>query len=392
MSDAGGVNTDALLRLAVRHRVVGLFHARLQAELPPGLPRLFLAGLRFVRHEQEKRFREQITSAQTFAERFGTPDAPIIFLKGFGAYALTGDEARRRPVGDFDVIAPDSAESYETLLANNFYGKRHFTHEYGKLSDGAATIDLHDYFPVRGYPATGWNADAVTALPETFTRHELPDLSPDFAESAIRYADLLAYSRRGVAPGTEGLTFPAPEMACLLLRAHAFRDATVTLHYMADESLLCLGELADADALARLPDFDAALFAELVSRFNGADSVSWTARQIMRFFSASVLPHDFTDKNRTARTIEHLPMGGWVYLGEPALSLRSGEDVLARFVVPTVDLTVSGDVAIAPTPILSRGTAPGLCLRVARRESRITFTWRSDAPITELRLLFRGSD
>lgn len=233
MPDAHDVDPDTLLRIALNHRVVGRLLTQFEKELPRGLSRLFVARLRFVEHERRNKFRDQIAYARSLAEQFGSPGSPLIFLKGFSSYAVTGDERLKRPVGDFDLTAPDLPALYDALTAGGYFGKRHYTHEYGKLSDGQTTIDLHEYFPVRGYPEEGWQIDRATlTLPETFERHRLPDLPPDFAQSGIYYGDLLTHSQTGIAPGTERLTFPTPEMACLILCAHAFRDITVRFHYM----------------------------------------------------------------------------------------------------------------------------------------------------------------
>lgn len=385
--DVHEADPDTLLRLALTHRVVGLLLAQFEKDLPRGLPRLFVARLRFLEHKRRNLYREQINYAQSLTGKFGTLVKPIIFLKGFSSYAVTSDERLKRPVHDFDLISSDLPVLYDFLMAEGLEGKRHFTHEYGKFTGGLLKLDLHEYFPVRSYPKEAWHIDpSALTLPDEFESHQLPELPSDLVESGIYYEDLLRHSQKGTAPGTEQLTFPTPEMACLILCAHAFRDVTVRFHYMGDQVLVRLGELADVNALASAPNFDPDTFVALVNQFNAADSVAWVARQCERFFGQSFLPRFEEAANRTALTVEHLSLGHWVYLGEPLLQTRSGTTLLKRLNCKTVALRESETTAVPLTPILHRGVMPRSQMRIELSKDRVVFHFEWEEKVKSVRI------
>lgn len=387
--DAHDADPDTLLLLASSHRVVGRLLARFEKQLPPGLSHLFVARLRFFEHERRNRFREQISYAQSLAEQFGSPESPLIFLKGFSSYAVTADERLKRPVGDFDLMGSNLPTLYDSLIAEGYFGKRHYTHEYGKLWSGQVTIDLHEYFPVRGYPQEGWDIDPVAlTLPQKFEKHQLPELPSDLIESGVYYEDLLKHSQKGIALGTEQLTFPTPEMACLILCAHAFRDVTVRFHYMGDQVLLRLGELVDVNALASAPHFDADTFVALVKLYNATDSVTWVSRQCERFFGQSFLPEFPEAAIRTALTVEHLFMGDWVHLGEPSLHTRSGEVLLERLGCKTILLEQFHKAIVPLSPVMYHKAIPNFLFQIEWIENLLILHFELENNVTSLRLLF----
>ena len=125
-------------------------------------------------------------------------------------------------------------------------------------------FDIHRYFPVLGYTnfTTAWNL-----LPERNPGcWDQTGNVPGLQFGQIHYQDLLEHSLYGLAPETNDLLVPDPNMCALIFCAHAFQniEQTMAVPWM----VVCLAELANLCDMTRHPRFDQQKFHALVNKFD----------------------------------------------------------------------------------------------------------------------------
>jgi hypothetical protein len=310
------IDEAALTDLLLYHRIVQPFLSRLET----GRPRWVSAGLpvrlRFLQQHIRTRTRQQIAAAREITQAMQASDQPApIFVKGFAAYALTGDPNLLYQSGDLDPFAADLPAFWEVLHSMGYHGKRKETHEWAKLSRGDITLDVHQHFPVLSYPPEVRiaPADRLSAARNTgrwSLSVQAPGLIP--TREPIQWSDLVGDAKPGVAEGTEELQFPSPEMLCLIHCAHCFRSTVTRQHYLNPLGGFRLYEFLSLRTLARLPNFDKARFRSLKDRFEATDAVNLVNRLSLEILGEAAVPGDDTEPMQTYP--EHLSFGGWVSL------------------------------------------------------------------------------
>lgn len=194
---------------------------------------------------------------------------PIIFIKGFNAYALTGNRAHLRLMRDVDVVVSDPQRFRNALLRIGYEeGFNKMPHEFVTLT-GSFDVDVHKFFPVWRYPES--------------SARLVPSRQPDrwrpqgwMANRQIRYEDLLANAVTGSVPETRNMTIPGPTMAALIRSAHMFKRYVEVPAYLPFAKIR-LAEVAEIAELCSHPGFDERLFRQLVLQFSAFDVTRFAA-------------------------------------------------------------------------------------------------------------------
>lgn len=281
------VNAERLLGLISRHKLQVRFAVRAKAERPRWYTRALSIALwqdtRRVRSAVETQILavQEITQA---AQAAGLP--PPIPLKGFTAYALTGDDGILRPSVDLDLLAGD-ADPMIALLTRLGYADTEILvrgHEAAKMHRSGLVVEVHRYVPVRVYP------DALAACLDGADQPGWSFQTKEVMKEgrAIEYADFPQLTR-GVAPGTERFPLPTPSLAALVLCVHSFRDYVDRGGAWLNHPVP-LADLADLRDLAARLDFDPAGFRALAERTDARHSVEVAARMLEAWLGDASLP------------------------------------------------------------------------------------------------------
>ncbi len=313
---------------------------------------LLLTRLRLSQHHARQSVNQRLAAAREISAAMQAAGhyAPII-TKGFAAYALTGNLDLLHISSDIDPFAEDLPAFWDVTHALGYTGKRKDTHEWAKLTRGGVTLDVHQYYPVTSYSNDVQSAPDKELQPWLHPGHwRMPARSLDLlpGNCLIRWPDLAANAMLGIAPGTEDLLFPSPAMMCLIHCAHCFRCSVTRLHYMMSIGDVRLLELLNIQTLAQSPNFDAAEFYALVSRFSAQDAVCFADALLQEFFGTrfSAMTPDALPV-APLRFLEHLPYGGWVMTRkiEDFLLPRELDLIFERMGVVALDspLSLAGD-------------------------------------------------
>ena len=306
-----GVDETALLQQLLEHRLTQRFLWRYCVERPAWANAALLGRLSLAQGAAQGRLVRHIRAVAEIRAALPVRDAPLLTLKGATTFALGGDSRALRYSHDLDLCYDDLPLLWETLHSLGYQGKRHFTHEYGKLSRGEVTIDLHEYFPVFAYPAGLIAHDFTQPASNSVTLCGPQRLE----ESRINYEDLRRNAVNGRALQTEALTVVNATLATLLLCAHAFKNYVVGPHYLSNNRATKLAELGEIADLTRFYEFDALEFQKLVRQYDARDAVEFCRHLLDSYMIPHAIPSE-PCVSATGRMAfpESLIWGGWVVL------------------------------------------------------------------------------
>ncbi|MBC8134587.1 MAG: nucleotidyltransferase family protein [Fibrella sp.] len=338
--EESSLDDDRLLRLLRTHRLEVRFWDRARnTKLPWCMKRLFLKILPRC-NQIRKSVQERIALTDEMVSVLESTDKPVITLKGFTTYALTGQERNQRYSSDLDVMFSDLPYLVKRMETRGFQGgkKQWASHEYSALKRGEATIEPHRFFPVYSYPDSLPGDLVPENNPGRWTQRTF-----NRRQSNIGYEDLLAHSQFGIAPSTRHLTVANPSMAVFILCTHEFRDYLQRPCRLAVVHLCALADIGD---LTRHPDFDETVFLQLVEKFHGQDSV-----RLVRYLCRSLLqtdPFPFFGEQSGGETVSRFPQllnykGGWALLDErpdDGLTMMSTATVVDRLAAESVSVPV----------------------------------------------------
>lgn len=307
-----------LLKLAYEHRLIPRLLYLLRRTRPVWSTPALLAGLQrenaraVVLHQQRIRALREIETAWAYCPAGN--GQPLIAVKGFAVFALTGDPRHLRLSGDLDLFSPDPEALWRVLVDLGYTGPRHeggFT-EYANLRRAEVAIEVHRFFAVYSYPPGVAEADLS---PERHPGAWRQSFGP-IPRTALGYADLYAHSCCSDVELCRGLRVPTAELTVLLLCAHEFGE---TLHSPFEISVpVRLGIVADLLELAQQAAFDAEQFRSLVVEYEAEDAVRCIGAFI--HLCGAALPPAFTAwEGPLPRQIGF--RGGWAALTNPAEEL-----------------------------------------------------------------------
>ncbi len=351
-----GLDEDALVEMAQYHCILQPLLSRLESARLPDCPPRLRTRLRVLQHQIRRHTYERMAAAREITRAMRTHgQSPPIFIKGFSAYALTGDPNLLHFSGDLDPFAEDLPTLWDTAYALGYTGHRKNTHEWAKLMRAGVTLDVHQYYPVLSYPndvrtAPAWELDASLNPGQWHLPTRALDLVP--SGELIRWPDLRNGAVPGVADGTQDLLFPSPALLCLIHCTHCFRISVTRLHHMNPLGGFRLYELLSIYSLARLPNFDAEEFQALAVRFSAQDAVRLVNTLAEAFLGTAALPEhrSLAADGCPAIFPEHLIYGGWVSLQQTDdwLLMRGIEQMLDQLGASAASAQCSVEFAAAP--------------------------------------------
>ncbi len=231
---------------------------------------------------------QRIATARRLADRLrqAGADLPLVLVKGFTLYGLTGDPCHIRRSGDLDVVADEPRRLTELLRAEGFVpeGELDVLDEYCRLRhprDGL--VEVHSHVRVPRYPEGGDPADVAPGAhpgdwwqPAYLRTHQL---------GQRRLAGMLT------APGgVSGLPLLRPEAALVAQSCHAFGDY-VMAPLPLPEATVRLDEIAAVADLAGLPGFEPGVLAELVDGTGAHDALAFVRSMAVDLLGKDPLAH-----------------------------------------------------------------------------------------------------
>lgn len=262
-----------LLSLAYEHRLIPRLLYLLRRMQPAWSSPALLAALQaenaraVVLHQRRIQALREITTA--WEHRMGPSAEPLIVVKGFSVFALTGDARHLRLSGDLDLFAPDPEALWQVLTDLGYHGTRHggkFT-EYANLRRAEVAIEIHRFFAVYAYPEGLAAADLTPERNPGVWRQQFGPIR----RRTLDHAALRLRARQSEVELCRGLHVPEAALTALLLCAHEFGE---TLHSPFEIAVpVRLGIVADLLDLMRRPCFDAGRFHHLAAEYGAEDAL-----------------------------------------------------------------------------------------------------------------------
>ncbi|MFI7363744.1 hypothetical protein ACIBO4_16595 [Streptomyces sp. NPDC050149] len=250
------------------------------------------------------------------------PDGGAAPVKGFGLYALTGEERHIRFSVDLDVLGSDPAEVARAAMSVNDVGYHHHGEDHPYVFAHMREIEVHTRYLVTGFrkgeQAGTYDVSAGTPVMQ---------IENPFSVSAIDYPTLAAnLVNSPLGP------VPRAEFALLIRCAHIYVGFAMD-PYPLPVATVRLDELAQVRDLIALDAFSAAEFQKLADDFD-ADLVVSFARTLCRELLGAD-PFEEAGKDADVRAVAHdwFPQNLWwdgSGAGFPVLLNWSPMDLVAR--------------------------------------------------------------
>ena len=287
LTQIDAIDTDILLAGTRGHHLAGHLLSRLRREPQTWATSPLLDELVELKTQAEQRVLGNIEAMREILGVYSSSKEPLITIKGYSVYLLTGDRMTMQRSADIDVVCSDPEYLVRVLYglgyADQFDGGSFTSYAVADMFRGDTLVDGHRYMPVYSFP------NRVRAV--DFTPAQNPgawNQTIEVRHSQVRYPDLLEYSVSGVVPGTEQFLILNPNMAVFLSCIHIFSHGS---QLRPDEiATVKLGELAQLNRLIRLPAFKKEQFLELVERFDGYDSVGFVGDLMNHSLGFNPLP------------------------------------------------------------------------------------------------------
>lgn len=257
---------------AVRdHRIAGRIIERAAGE-----PQAWLsAGLLQVLAEEHERqiwaLEQRIETVTELVQAYGNQNEPIVVIKGFSTFLLTGRRrAWARSSTDVDIFAGNAEAAIAHLIELGYdFDSGPAPHELARMVRGGAYIELHSYIPVYSGPSpdeegrSPWERRSVKEI------HSLK-------RRDIRYTDLLRDASLFSFNGADVLV-PSAELATLIIYSHLYRNQ-LSLPGPSRFATVRLCDIADLMELKRLAAFRVDVFEALVAQFQAHAAVAYAER------------------------------------------------------------------------------------------------------------------
>jgi len=354
-----GVDQERLVSLLEWHRLAQRFLWRYGEERPRWCNRSLLSQIAFLQRRAQTKMRRQIAAVQEIQAALPPRKSPLLILKGFSTYALTGNLFNLHGSSDLDLSYDNLELLWNVLSKLGYIGKRLFGHEYGHMTRGDIKIDIHEYFPVYSYPEGLIMHDLQHHQNVPVVQHGPMSLK----EYRLYYEDFCQELTNGKTPETSDLTFLQPTFLVLLLCAHQFKNCVTSLHYMGEHHrTVRLAELMDIAELTKQADFDVERLMDLRNVRGGGSSID-LALHLLDFYGMQI---PSTLKGHMAeRTVfpEHLPWGGWITIDSEEDWLES-RDPKRTVVAMGARTTPISDFNNVKTEWLSKSNTPNRIISI----------------------------
>lgn len=281
------VDAARLLHLISRHKLQLRFFERAKVERPPWYIRAVSVPLWQACRTIRAQTQHQIDALCQITAALPASSGPPLLIKGFTAYALTGEERMMRPSADMDLFFPDLAEAKTALLRLGYLdiNTPRADHEALRMARDNTLVDIHQFCPVRAYPPDldirgsdagepGWAAQTAEVLCLT---------------SKIEYADLRSSAVQLTSARSTFYWVADLQMAALIFCTHIFRDYIERCGVQLITPIP-LAEIADLDCLVQQPGFDSAMFLALTEKHGAQHSVETASCMLEACFGRSLLP------------------------------------------------------------------------------------------------------
>ena len=280
------VDEEFLLFATRKHRMAGYFLRRLQMAPQPWANLGLLTKLRALHDKTGHITQDNLSAVREINEvYFPRYKHPAIPMKGFSAYALTGDPATMRPSLDIDITSND-LEGLKLTLSNLGYDVYSLRdgYNYAKMIRGNNFVEIHSYFPLYGFSEP---IDAAEVVPERNPR--VWKQSTTMSSWEIRYADILAHSKSvAIDRPIEDIIVPDTNMTVFIRCAHTFKHLSLLLPR--EVAALPLYDIAEICYLTKHPSFRPDSFLQLVDRFNAHYQVHFVAQLLEKYLGFNPLP------------------------------------------------------------------------------------------------------
>jgi hypothetical protein len=274
---ASGKGTPAFEQINEKRLIDGIRRHRLEARL---LDRVRRTGRKLPASVEDPLVERHRSNVQLMREQIDlyarlrtalaevAPHVGVAPVKGFGLFALTGDEKHTRFSFDLDVIGGDPASVAQAARLLGDKGYHHHGEDHPYVYAHMDLVEVHSRYLVTGFPA-----DALAEDYEVATQPGVMRLQQPFSVSSIEYADVA----KNLVDSPAGPVL-APEMAAIIRCAHIY------VGYAMDPDPLPvatvrLDELCQLSDLVALESFDADRFQALARKFD-ADLVVSFARTL----------------------------------------------------------------------------------------------------------------
>jgi hypothetical protein len=261
---------DRLVARLAFHRLTGRFYCRARVERPTWCSRKLLFAAWKHHRGTLSYFERQLNAAREITAAAAESGRSVIFIKGFAAYALTGNEAAIRHSNDLDIFAHDLPALRETCRSLGYSGDvidlHNFSrHEYSLMDGHGLRLELHRYAMFQSYPR---EAVPGSMCPADHPGHWIQPVSQR-GNFDLTYERLLLHAVPGRGAAV-GIFVPNAEMSALIACAHEFREHLGRPWWHSNIKLAALAEIRD---LCHAPGFDHAAFAEHAARCEAQDAV-----------------------------------------------------------------------------------------------------------------------
>jgi hypothetical protein len=199
----------------------------------------------------------------------------VLAVKGFGLYALTGQQEHARHSNDLDVLGASAADVARAALTLISEGYHHHGEEHPYVFAHMRDIEVHTRYVITGFPA---GEDQAAYDPAGHTGALW--LPTAFTETSVGYADL---ARDSVTGQVGGVPLPGTEMAVLIRCAHIY------VGYAMDPcplpmATVRLDELAQVIDLTRHATFSPRRFRRIHEEFQADLVVGFVRSLCLEFF------------------------------------------------------------------------------------------------------------
>lgn len=300
------VNEEKLFSLLAHHRLTSRFFCCISQERPAWCNRKMHIRAWKAHSQARESMRRQVQAVREVCASLAPSGQPLIVLKGYSTYALTGENHNIRWSCDIDVCFSDLEMLWDALVHLGYVGERRvFSHEFSTVSKRGVSIEVHHYFPVPILPREVIASDMSPLMNPGVWKQEFANV---IGGSRIGYEDLAKNLIQATTPEMEGLAVLHPSMNVFISCAHLFRDYHEPTFCRRDP--VRLAELADVRDLLRHPQFDEQRLLCLADQFNGHDAVEFTGRLLQTYFSTDSLTasslRSMPKQNKKSFTFPHL--------------------------------------------------------------------------------------
>lgn len=241
-------------------------------------------------------------------------EKPLILIKGFSAFAITGELELLKSSSDLDVFYFDENKLEIRLKEMNYveFGLPS-EHEYLNLvkKEGNFFIifDVHKYYPVYNYPEGLEKKDLELNRNSRDWKQYFSSCEAEIkVKKKIFYEDILKYSKKGITAETKEFFFPTVEMTIILLCCSMFKDFLYEPYKFPNIKLV---DLATIRGLSMHKSYNHEKLINLIEEFEAFDAVSFI-NILLKEQYGEILISLRKGGNNIFQKVQNGLIGGWI--------------------------------------------------------------------------------